>query len=144
MPSNSLHSPLSSGEECFQEGGNDPDSEYGRGAGGDETSRHKHRKHKHKSRKHRKHRSTRPDDEYDDSTRNRQPQLNRYHQSQHPPFPNEREMERNSGYDQSLRNAEQRTEEYEQVSDGEDFPSDNEIFNKVGCPFYLEKDKFKI
>ena len=53
-------------------------------------------------------------------------------------------MERNSGYDQSLRNAEQRTEEYEQVSDGEDFPSDNEIFNKVGCPFYLEKDKFKI
>ena len=81
MPSNSLHSPLSSGEELFADGSeanlNDVYSEQ------NDHKKSKHRKHgKHKNKKHKKHKSS-SQLNLDDETAQQASNKHRKHKSKH-------------------------------------------------------------
>lgn len=126
MKSNSLHSPLSSGEECFPEGENESHLDFNRNNSNEDESRsHRHRKHgKHKSKKHKKHRTERMDEfEGDLNSSSRKWR----HQSSRGTF-SDKEEEMLVSPNKSNRHSNSRPqEEFEQLSDIEDFPSDSEV-----------------
>jgi hypothetical protein len=125
MKSNSLHSPLSSGEECFQ-GENDPQMEFGRN-NDEDGARARPRKHgKHKSKKHKKHRSERVDEfnnELDDSARKWR------HHSNRGDYSDKGENAEMNSSPKHVRHS-RAPQEFEQLSDVEDFPSDSEMMVK--------------